>query len=60
MRGIQGRRGIFTRIPGNVIDLTFGECSWRSPGKLLKIPGNVSINISRDVLLRRVVIAKII
>ena len=56
MRGMQGARGMFTRIPGNVIFLTFqgmfkkipgnvqkdsGECSKRFLGMLKKIPGNV-------------------
>ena len=34
MRGMQGTRGMFTRIPGNVLILAFQEM-------LEKIPGNV-------------------
>ena len=34
MRGMQGTRGMFTRIPGNVVILLFR-------GMLKKIPGNV-------------------
>ena len=54
-RGMQGTRGMFTRIPGNVLILEFrgifekipgnvindsGECSRRFRGMLLKILGN--------------------
>ena len=54
--GMQGTRGRFTRIPGNVLILAFrgmlekipgnvikdsGECSRRFRGMLLIIPGNV-------------------
>ena len=56
MRGIQGTRGMFTRIPGNPLEDSgecshfsilgnvredSGECSRRFRGMLLKIPGNV-------------------
>ena len=56
MRGLRRTRGMFTRIPGNVIILTFrgmfpkipgnvrrdsGECSKRFRGMFQKIPGNV-------------------
>ena len=56
MRGRQGSRGMFTRIPGNVLILAFrgmfekipgniikdsGECSRRSQEKIWKIPGSV-------------------
>ena len=34
MRGMQGTRGMFTRIPGNLLILAFR-------GMLTKIPGNV-------------------
>ena len=55
-RGMQGTRGMFTRIPGNVLILAFrgifekipgnvikdsGVCSRRFRGMLLIIPGNV-------------------
>ena len=55
MRGIQGTRGMFTRIPGNVLILAFremfekipgnfikesGKCLRRFRGMLLMIPGN--------------------
>ena len=56
MRGMQGTRGMFTRIPGNLLEDSGewshisipenarkdpGECSIRFRGMLLKIPGNV-------------------
>ena len=56
MSEMQGMRGIFTRIPRNVLFLAFrrmlgkipgnvqedsGECSRRFPRMLEKIPGNV-------------------
>ena len=56
MRGMRGTRGMFTRIPGNVIILTFrgmlkkipgnvqehsGECSKRFRGMFKRIAGNV-------------------
>ena len=56
MRGMQGTRGMFTRIPGNLLEDSgesshfsiprnvqedSGECSRRFRGMSLKIPGNV-------------------
>ena len=56
MRGTQGTQGIFTRIPGNLLEDSgecthfsipgniredFGECYQRFRGILEKIPGNV-------------------
>ena len=55
MRGMRGTRGMFTRIPGNLLEDSgecshfsipgniredSGECSRRFRGMLLKIPGN--------------------
>ena len=55
MRRMQGTRGMFTRIPGNLLEDSgecshfsipgniredSGECSRRFRGMLLKIPGN--------------------
>ena len=55
MRGTQGTQGIFTRIPGNLLEDSgecthfsipgniredFGECYQRFRGMLLKIPKN--------------------
>ena len=40
MRGMRGTRGIFTRIPGNLIEDS-GKCSKRFRGMFLEIPGNV-------------------
>ena len=39
MRGMQGTRGLFTKIPGNAQEDS-GECSRRFRGMSLKIPGN--------------------
>ena len=56
MRGMQGTRGMFSRIPGNLLEDSgesshfsipgnaqedSGECSRRFRGMSLKIPGNV-------------------
>ena len=56
MRGMRGTRGMFTRIPGNLLEDSrecyyfnipgnvrkdSGECSRRFRGMLKKIPGNV-------------------
>ena len=56
MRGMRGTRGMFTRIPGNLLEDSgecyyfnipenvpkdSGECSKRFRGMLKKIPGNV-------------------
>ena len=39
-RGMQGTRGMFTRIPGNVLILEFRGIFEKIPGMLLTIPGN--------------------
>ena len=56
MRGMQGTRGMFTRIPGNILEDSgeyshfsipgnaqkdSGQCSRRFQGMFKKIPGNV-------------------
>ena len=38
--GMQGTRGMFTRIPGNLLEDS-GECSRRFRGMFQRIPGNV-------------------
>ena len=40
MRGMRGTRGMFTRIPRNLIEDS-GKCSKRFRGMFPKIPGNV-------------------
>ena len=37
---MRGTRGMFTRIPGNLIEDS-GKCSKRFRGMFLEIPGNV-------------------
>ena len=40
MRGMRGTRGMFTKIPGNLLEDS-GECGRRFRGMFQKIPGNV-------------------
>ena len=50
MRGMRGTREMFTRIPGNVPDDS-GECSRRFQGMLMKISGNLNLDLFCEMLL---------